>query len=200
MPSVQRKKGFSVKFGLSLPGLLGVGVVCFCIFLWMFLLGIWSGQTFLSAGKGHLAGPAASQVKTLPTVVEKVAQPEETAVLAPVSVKVASPITGEEKTTAAVGKKAVSVKNVALPETEADPAFFTVQVGAFKDGALAAKEVKAWQDKGYKAFSRPPGGAGDLFTRVYIGHFESMAAAKENAAVVSRKGEIKPFIVLIPAD
>ena len=35
------------RFQLSLPGIAGVGVVCFCLFLWMFLLGIWAGQTFL---------------------------------------------------------------------------------------------------------------------------------------------------------
>lgn len=32
---------------MTLPGIAGIGVVCFCLFLWMFLLGIWAGQTFL---------------------------------------------------------------------------------------------------------------------------------------------------------
>lgn len=46
-----RKK---IKFELSIPGILGIGVVCFCVFLWMFLLGIWAGQTILlSSGGDH---------------------------------------------------------------------------------------------------------------------------------------------------
>ena len=55
MAAIKRKKGFSIKFDLSVTGLLGVGVVCFCIFLWMFLLGIWAGQTVLTSGKYEMA-------------------------------------------------------------------------------------------------------------------------------------------------
>ncbi len=36
-----------IKFELTRSGIAGVGVVCFCIFLWMFLLGVWTGQTLL---------------------------------------------------------------------------------------------------------------------------------------------------------
>lgn len=36
---------FTVQLGLS--GIVGIGVVVFCLFLWMFLLGIWAGQTIL---------------------------------------------------------------------------------------------------------------------------------------------------------
>jgi hypothetical protein len=41
------KKKKKIKFELTLGGLLGVGAVLFCILLWMFLLGIWTGQTVL---------------------------------------------------------------------------------------------------------------------------------------------------------
>jgi len=43
----KKKKQQRIKFEMSLWGVLGVGVVCFCIFLWMFLLGVWAGQTLL---------------------------------------------------------------------------------------------------------------------------------------------------------
>lgn len=36
-----------IKFELTRSGIAGVGIVCFCIFLWMFLLGVWAGQTML---------------------------------------------------------------------------------------------------------------------------------------------------------
>lgn len=45
-----RRSGKSAKrfrFQLSLSGVAGIGVVCFCLFLWMFLLGVWAGQTIL---------------------------------------------------------------------------------------------------------------------------------------------------------
>ena len=36
-----------IKFELTRSGIAGIGVVCFCIFLWMFLLGVWAGQSLL---------------------------------------------------------------------------------------------------------------------------------------------------------
>jgi hypothetical protein len=48
MASRKRKKPVrKVKFQLSGSGIAGIGVVCFCIFLWMFLIGVWAGQSFL---------------------------------------------------------------------------------------------------------------------------------------------------------
>ena len=36
-----------IRFELTRSGIAGIGVVCFCIFLWMFLLGVWAGQSLL---------------------------------------------------------------------------------------------------------------------------------------------------------
>jgi len=36
-----------IKFELTRSGVVGIGIVCFCIFLWMFLLGVWTGQSLL---------------------------------------------------------------------------------------------------------------------------------------------------------
>jgi hypothetical protein len=36
-----------VKFEVTRSGIAGIGIVCFCIFLWMFLLGVWTGQSML---------------------------------------------------------------------------------------------------------------------------------------------------------
>jgi hypothetical protein len=33
--------------------MIGLVIVCFCLFLWMFLLGIWAGQTILLPVKGN---------------------------------------------------------------------------------------------------------------------------------------------------
>ncbi|PID72413.1 MAG: hypothetical protein CSB34_02350 [Desulfobulbus propionicus] len=40
------------QFQLGWSGLFGVTVVTFCLFLWMFMLGVWAGQTILLPPKG----------------------------------------------------------------------------------------------------------------------------------------------------
>ena len=44
----RKTKAKKVKFELTRSGVGGIGVVVFCLFLWMFLLGVWSGQTLLA--------------------------------------------------------------------------------------------------------------------------------------------------------
>ncbi len=46
-PRKRKKAVKKVKFQLTRSGIAGIGVVCFCIFLWMFLLGVWAGQSLL---------------------------------------------------------------------------------------------------------------------------------------------------------
>lgn len=43
----RKKKAKQFRFQLGWAGIAGIGVVCSCLFLWMFLLGIWAGQTIL---------------------------------------------------------------------------------------------------------------------------------------------------------
>lgn len=46
-PRKRKKPVKKVKFQLSRSGIAGIGVICFCIFLWMFLIGVWAGQSLL---------------------------------------------------------------------------------------------------------------------------------------------------------
>ena len=66
------------RFQLTLPGIGGIAVVCFCLFLWMFLLGIWAGQTFLlpSAKPGDIStarktGSNDKSIETLTSLSKK---------------------------------------------------------------------------------------------------------------------------------
>jgi len=43
----RKKKKKTIKFELTPGGMFGIGVILFCVFLWMFLIGIWAGQTIL---------------------------------------------------------------------------------------------------------------------------------------------------------
>ena len=47
MAGTPRKKVKKIRFELTPSAIAGVGVVCFCIFLWMFLLGVWAGDSLL---------------------------------------------------------------------------------------------------------------------------------------------------------
>jgi len=186
MVTSKRDKKFSIKFELTVKGLLGVGVVCFCIFLWMFLLGIWAGQTVLTSGSYKVTKQISPRrVDTPPPAPVASAKEIEKAVPAPRMAK--------------EPKKAAGKTNQGPDETE-DPSYFAVQVAAFKAGDLAVRDVKKWHDKGYASFLRPPEGADDPFTRVYLGRFEDMTAARAFAAEVEKKEKLKPFVALIPAD
>ena len=51
MGATPRKQVKKIKFELTRSAIAGVGVVCFCIFLWMFLLGVWAGESLLRPAK-----------------------------------------------------------------------------------------------------------------------------------------------------
>jgi hypothetical protein len=51
----RKKKAGRFRFQLSIAEVAGIGVVVFCLFLWMFLLGIWAGQTILLPKDGSIA-------------------------------------------------------------------------------------------------------------------------------------------------
>jgi hypothetical protein len=69
----KRKPGRTFRFQLTPGGIVGIAIVCFCLFMWMFLLGIWAGQTILlpsappekSKSTGSLSGNNMSPVQTL---------------------------------------------------------------------------------------------------------------------------------------
>ena len=184
MPPKNRKKKFSVKFELSPKGLIGATIVCLCIFLWMFLLGVWAGQTILNTP------PGSGSVVKKGTIKKRVARPAAPSMPA----KPAVTIKRETVKTVVAPKRSIETR----PEPEEDPSYFSVQVAAFKDAKLADKAVKNWRAKGYESFSRPPGGENDPFTRVYIGKFDVMDKAKEHAELLKKKEKQKPFIALIP--
>ncbi len=194
MANSSRKKKFSIKFELSPAGLLGVGVVCFCIFLWMFLLGVWAGQTVLTTGRYQIAAsgkdksvghPVISQEKKAAEPVARAVEPES-----PAPAVVPTPSATKS------GKKAQSLPALA---GEDDSSYFTVQVGAFRETGHAEQALKEWQAKGYKSFSRPPEGPDDQYTRVYVGRFEEVGEARKQAEALARKEKIKSFIATIPA-
>lgn len=46
--AVRRKpQAKKLKFELTKSAIAGIAVITFCLFLWMFLLGVWTGQSLL---------------------------------------------------------------------------------------------------------------------------------------------------------
>lgn len=198
MAAANGKKGYTIKFELSLSGLLGVGVVCFCIFLWMFLLGVWAGQTGLISGMSFSAPPA------IPAAAKKGAMRNtvvETPELAPIPEPEPAPASTSEPAASSMPPEAP----VAFlpPETAAKAevaTFYAIQVGAFKDSRYVEEAMKVWRTLGYDPFLRPPSGANEHLTKVYLGHFADAATARKEAEVLARKEKITPVVAMIPAE
>ncbi|MCK9173875.1 MAG: hypothetical protein M0O96_01155 [Desulforhopalus sp.] len=49
--ATQGKKKVKLKFEVSRGAIGGIGVVLLCLFLWTFIFGVWTGQSWL-AGRG----------------------------------------------------------------------------------------------------------------------------------------------------
>ncbi len=176
--SARKKKKFAVRFELGLGGLLGLATITFCIFLWLFLLGVWAGQTvLLPSGAGETARAVSRFSEKLWAQGQGSDRPEKalpTRALVPKE-----------------GKKAKAVD-------EEEPSFFTLQMGAYESEDGARQEMLNWQARGEDAFfSEPPAGSG-LF-RVFLGRYETLAAADAKVEELEEMEDLQAFITLLPA-
>ena len=176
MPEKKEKRIF--QFELTLLGLLGVGVVCICIFLWMFFLGVWAGQTILLpsqplnvvSSKDTPSGVGNGQVAFLGG---ESPSEEQTA---------ASDSSGQE--------------NV---EDDVETSFFSLQVGAFSSEERARGAANSWVAKGYEAFYQAPSDDGDIYWRTFVGKFNELSGANDEAEKFKDREQVKSFIALVPA-
>lgn len=65
----KRRPKKTYRFQLTLGGIAGIAVVCFCLFVWMFLLGIWAGQTILLPAAPSVSKEKASSRSEVQTLV-----------------------------------------------------------------------------------------------------------------------------------
>ena len=72
--AARKRSHAKVKFELTRSSIGGIAIVCFCIFLWMFLLGVWAGQSLLRPAKPLTAEFDAGTVKHEEPVVHLDAQ------------------------------------------------------------------------------------------------------------------------------
>lgn len=58
MAAVRKSPVKKIKFEVTKSAICGIAVITFCLFLWMFLLGVWAGQSLLLPNYGA-KGPVA---------------------------------------------------------------------------------------------------------------------------------------------
>ncbi len=183
----RKKKKWAIRFELGIGGLVGLGIVGFCIFLWMFLLGIWAGQTVLQSSSGLGGALPFSKISSSLLPKLKGDSPKES------EVRSSPPVDS-------VLESSVSVNEV-LWEEEADasePTFFSLQVGAFSDMRRAKKNVSNWLAKEYEAFFLSPEGPDDSYYRVLIGKFDNLADANAEAVRLENDENTRVYITLVP--
>jgi len=175
----KKKKRFAVRFELGFGGLLAVTVVCLCIFMWMFLLGIWAGQTLLQSGGAGLKPRAATSL---------------TAMSAGRAAKVGKNVFSSLSKWAP-GAEEETVDSEAEPEY-AGPTFFTMQLGAFDTEQRAMQAVAAWRARDQQSFYSRPAGKESRF-RVFVGKFDTLERANEQAAAFEKQHDSKVYITLL---
>ncbi|MEA2084701.1 MAG: SPOR domain-containing protein [Thermodesulfobacteriota bacterium] len=173
----RKKKKWTIRFELGIGGLLGLGILCFCIFLWMFLLGIWAGQTVLQPSIDLGSALPFSKIRdSLPPKLRgdsgKGAE-----------VRFSPPVDR-------VLESAVSTNKV--------PSIFSLQVGAFSDIGRAKKVAANWLAKEYEAFFLAPEGPDDSYYRVLIGKFDKLADANAEAVRLENDESTQVYITLVP--
>ncbi len=207
----KRLRSFAVRFELGIGGMCGLTVVCLCIFLWVFLLGVWAGQTVLSPSSSDEAPwlhrvatrllPAPTVPDTPPTGQDLQGAPTAPAPAIPVGPNAdaqidqsveAEPAPGAipgEANTPATGKGDAAATDATT--------CFALQVGAFREEVNAAEAVAAWKEKGYVAFSLPPQ-EGSHLHRVFVGRFADLGAANKLVTELEEKEQVRAYITLIP--
>ncbi len=163
---------------MSIWGFLGLGVVVFCMLIWMFLFGLWAGQTILIPGSSfqnasHLPEFARTWLKKTTN-----------------SLMMARP-GGETMTEGMTSTD---------DHGAAGASFFSLQLAAVQERAEAERLVVRWsgQASGNAFYVEPEKGKETLF-RVFIGRFDDLASAKAMAEQLNEKNGAKAYVTLLPA-
>ncbi|MDD5758190.1 MAG: SPOR domain-containing protein [Desulfobulbaceae bacterium] len=189
-----------IRIELGCGGLLGLSVISFCIFLWMYLFGVWTGQSGLQSTL------ATGDPREIINTASKLLQSKKPAVDSNLTAS-QSPVVAEE------GKiRSESDPTAAPPSTQqANPpptksaekakdenaaSFFAIQVAAFRDEQKALRSVAQWRVREYDAFYLKPEPDGNFY-RVLIGRFDSLAEANGLASQLESSEQNKVFISLV---
>jgi cell division septation protein DedD len=96
--------------------------------------------------------------------------------------------------TTAPAARPTAPPRAAPPAAATGAGSFTIQVGAFKDGASAESVVGRLKQKGFEAYVVPPAAADGLFN-VRVGSYRARTDAERIQARLRDEEKFKPFIV-----
>lgn len=205
------KENALVHIELGCGGLLGLAVITFCIFLWMYLFGVWTGQSGLQSTL------ATGDPRELINTATKMLQAKTPAVDTRVSAVQPAPVSdgGPVQTPPALNGGAVSPGGetgaASSPKPQTDPpptktadkakdenasSFFAIQVAAYREEQKALKAVAQWRVREYDAFYLQPESDSNFY-RVLIGRFDSLAEANGLASQLESSEQNKVFISLV---
>ena len=202
----RKKKAATFRIELGWPGIAGIGVVIFCLFLWMFLIGIWAGQTILLP-----PGKQKSTSSTVATITDKAKvrvqkeqvqhQPEPPQPPRERAVDIIRPRAVKKRMGQRVGSAQKGQNQALLPKPGKEKVkhYFTIQVGAYRDGALARRTAADLKKKYGKVFLIPALEGNDALLRVCVGKFETQEEAVAQARKISLPQGKKPFVTHFPA-
>lgn len=174
----RRKRKFTICFELGLGGLLGLTTIVFCVFLWMFLLGIWAGQTVL------LPSGTADTARTVNSFASDLWQRGET-------------MTAEARASVPAPLQTPGKKQVKGAEDEV-VSVFSLQMGSHDSREEANQDVLNWQAKGEDSFMLPPNDGENRY-RVFIGRFADLTEANAKVDEFENDMQVQAFITLLPA-
>ncbi len=63
MATRKKRRQTKIKFELTRTGIGSIAIICFCIFLWMFIFGVWAGQSLLKPSAPVITGFKAGTVQ-----------------------------------------------------------------------------------------------------------------------------------------
>lgn len=192
------KENALVQIELGCGGLIGLAVISFCIFLWMYLFGVWTGQSglqsTLATGDPREIVNAATKLltKTEPPAVDTHAAAAE---VASEAAKESEPL-ATAATTPASQPNPPPAKTAEKAKDDNAPSFFAIQVAAYREEQRALKAVVQWRVRGQEAFYLHPEPDGNFY-RVLVGRFDSLAEANGLAATLESSEQNKVFISLV---
>lgn len=175
----RKKKRFAIRFELGIGGVLGLSVVCFCVFLWMFLLGVWSGQTVL------LPSAPGEKSDAFNRLAANIWQQGKNGF--------------KENMDAGLSSIAETVAGNGGQEEAETPSRFSLQVASFRDKENAHRAVLGWQARGQDAFYLPPDDESSYY-RVFVGKFDTLTDANALAASLESDENVRAYVTLLPAD
>ena len=207
-------KRFRIELGFL--GLTFTVVFLACLFLWMFILGVWFGQKMMGKGpspvaqktlgkKAPVTSPVIEEVTPPKMALKEPPKPSPSMEVSKPAVSTSKPLAktpvqkppeklpskpSPPKTSAAVKKPSPAVSSK-KPSSSPKP-YYTLQVASFKSSKEAERYAQFFREKGYRAqvlkVNLPRKGT---WYRVYVGRFSTLSEAKKAYNLLKQKKWVK---------